>query len=73
MVYFFRRNEQFIRCEVRPRTESVPDEIVITDPEGEETVYRFSSGQAAHVAWLELEAAYRRRGWEGPWTRDARH
>lgn len=68
MFYFFRREEQFIRCELR----SVDDgyELVIVRPDGTEAVERFDAEDDLTARWSALQQRFLREGWWGPHGRE---
>jgi hypothetical protein len=71
MFYFFRRDEQYIRCEIRGAMDSISDyELVIVEPSGDERVERYSSSAEVHQRWLDLQQGFVHAGWWGPLGRE---
>ena len=68
MFYFFRRADQFVRCELRSADDSY--ELMIVGPDGRETVERFDTEEELTQRWTELQRAYLRDGWWGPHGRE---
>ena len=71
MFYFFRRDEKYIRCEIRGAMDSLSDyELVIVQPSGDEEIERFPSSAAVHNRWLQLQQHFEHAGWWGPLGRE---
>lgn len=68
MFYFFRRGEQFVRCELRSVDERF--EIAILGVDGKEAVERFDTEDAMTERWASLQREYVRQGWWGPHGRE---
>ena len=71
MFYFFRRDEEYIRCEIRGAMDSLHDyELVIVEPSGEERVERYPSSTDVHNRWLQVQQGFVSAGWWGPLGRE---
>jgi hypothetical protein len=71
MFYFFRRDEEYIRCEIRGAMDSLDEyELVIVEPSGTERVERHPSSTAVHNRWLEVLQSFVHDGWWGPLGRE---
>src|SRR5207248_1924885 len=60
MFYFFERNSEFIRCELRPVAASSEYEILILEPHQSERVECYPNWQAADTRWKELLDRFQR-------------
>jgi len=67
MFYFFERDQQYRRCEIRSNLSGYA--IVISEPDGHERVEIFATSQAAHERWKSLQDLYHHEGWSGPFGR----
>jgi hypothetical protein len=71
MFYFFRRDEEYVRCEIRGAMDSMSDyELVIVEPSGEERIERYSSSADVHNRWLQVQQNFVHAGWWGPLGRE---
>ena len=69
MFYFFKRENEWLRCEIRGAMDSMSDyELVIVEPSGEERVERYSSPAEVHRRWLQIQQGFEHAGWWGPVT-----
>lgn len=68
MFYFFRRGEQFVRCELRSERDSY--QLVIVHEDGSESVEQFETEEAMTARWSALQQEYSRQGWWGPHGRE---
>jgi hypothetical protein len=68
VFYFFEKEQEFIRCEIRE--EAGRWKIFITEPGGYERAETFPSSTEAHARWIELQQRFTRDGWFGPHGRD---
>ena len=66
MLYFFRRDAECIRCEIRGAMDSLNDyELVVVQPSGVERIERYSSSTDIHERWLQLQRGFEYAGWSG--------
>ena len=72
MLYFFKRGNETVQCEVRSEAEGPGYEIVITDQAGNVTVEHFNTSEQVHERWLQLHRRFENDGWWGPATQDGR-
>ena len=70
MIWFFERQGDHLRCEVRTQIEGDRFDLVITHPDGTETVESFTDDKELNRRTLELQARWHREGWNGPYSRD---
>jgi hypothetical protein len=68
MFYFFRRGEQFVRCELQTSDDDY--KIVIVREDGTESVENFENDQQLTERWSALQQQFLRDGWWGPHGRD---
>ena len=69
MFYFFQRGPDFVRCEINSGPGS-GYRIVVTQPDGKERSEDFSSSDAAHARFLEIQEQLKSQGWWGPHGRE---
>ncbi|MEO8077470.1 MAG: hypothetical protein ABI818_14165 [Acidobacteriota bacterium] len=66
MFYFFRRKDEYIRCEIRGAMDSPHHyELVVVEPSGAERIERYSSSTDIHDRWLQLQRGFEYAGWSG--------
>ena len=70
MIWFFERKGDHLRCEIRTQIEGDRYDLVITHPDGTETVEQFTDSRALAQRTAELQETMRRDGWDGPFGRD---
>jgi hypothetical protein len=68
MFYFFEKDQQYIRCEIKEAAGSW--ELLRIELDGVEQVERFHTSQSAYARWQELQARFKHDGWFGPYGRD---
>jgi hypothetical protein len=64
MCYWFERQGEYIRCEVRQVAGQY--EFTVATPDGGETVERFDDSALLHVRQRILEHRFTKGGWRGP-------
>jgi len=69
MFYFFEKDAEYLRCELRA-TEDGWFDVRIHEPGFHERVERFGTYQAAHERWNALSAQFTGDGWTGPFSRE---
>ena len=69
MIYFFSRQQQFVRCEIYPGS---PHVLTLVDQHGVEHTERLKSAKDLELRWTEMRDELARNGWHGPFGRDAR-
>lgn len=68
MFYFFEKDQQYIRCEIK---EAIGGwELLRIETDGVEKVEHFPTSQSAYARWQELQARFKNDGWFGPYGRD---
>lgn len=68
MFYFFRRGEQFVRCELRTDCDGYV--IVVVNEDGRESIEHFDTEEEMSARWSALQQEYTRKGWWGPHGRE---
>lgn len=66
MVWFFHRNRQYLRCEVRTKRESPRYEILLEYPDGTVSVETFEDERSLTARWNALQDHLLQEGWDGP-------
>jgi len=69
VFYFFQRGPEFVRCEING-DEASGYRIEVTEPNGKERTETFSSSDAAHARFLEIQELLKNEGWWGPHGRE---
>lgn len=70
MIWFYERRGSHLRCEVRQTVEGDRCyQLVITDPQGHETVETFYDSRELTKRSRQLEDEWRAQGWDGPYMR----
>ena len=69
MFYFFRKGDEYLRCELRPLDNGSCD-LFIQEPGAEERVERFRDAEQAQQRWEELRIRFNVDGWAGPFGRE---
>jgi hypothetical protein len=69
MFYFFRKGEEYLRCELRPRENGSCD-LFIQEPGADERVEHFRRPEDAQERWEELRIRFNVDGWAGPFGRE---
>jgi hypothetical protein len=70
VIYFFERDTDYIRCELRPGVKSQICEIEIAEPGFPPRVETFQDWETANARWFELKRRFRLDGWRGPYGRE---
>jgi hypothetical protein len=70
MIWFFERRGDHLRCEIRPQVEGDRFDLIITHPDGDETVETFTDANQLSRRREQLHERWRREGWDGPFSRD---
>lgn len=69
VFYFFQRGADFVRCEISGDEQS-GYRVVLTEPDGTERTEAFTTSEAAHARWLEIQEQLKNDGWWGPHGRE---
>jgi len=69
MFYFFERDSEYVRCELRPSPKGQAVDLVITEANQTERVERFADVHAAAARWAEITSHFALDGWAGPFGR----
>ena len=72
MIYFFEKEQDYLRCEILPEGPRGPYVINVIEPGGLEHSERYRSSTDTDARWNELRARFLSQGWTGPMGRDAR-
>jgi len=70
MFYFFERNSEYVRYEIRPIEGSQRCDIVIFEDGQPERVEHYPSWEAADARWKVLKRQLKGNGWKGPMGRE---
>jgi hypothetical protein len=70
MFWFFERKGEHLRCEIRSQIEGDRYDLIITKPDGSESVERFGNSKDLERRTLELEHCLVGAGWNGPFRPD---
>ena len=70
MIWFYERNGEHMRCEIRQQIEGDCFALVVTLPDGTERVEMFDDSSALNRRSVELEKMLSGKGWNGPFARD---
>lgn len=70
MIWFYIRDKEHLRFEIRRATEGSGFELVITNPDGVEQIERFGDEGSLMKRSRDLEQALLQDGWWGPHSRD---
>lgn len=66
---FFQRGPDFVRCEISGDQTS-GYRVIVTEPDGTERLETFTTSDAAHARFLEIQEQLKNEGWWGPHGRD---
>ena len=66
VFHFFEKKREFIGCEIDEKAKG-QWQIVIIEPSGHEV---YTSSDAAHQRWRELQVRFTEEGWFGPYGRE---
>jgi hypothetical protein len=69
VIYFFAKEQQFLRCEIYP---GQPNILTVIDQHGVEHTERHASADDLEARWTEVRKQLSHDGWSGPFGRDAR-
>jgi hypothetical protein len=72
MFYFFQRDSDLLRCEVRRAADGDGYEISVIEGDGAERIEHLDTSEQVHQRWLELHKDFEEQGWKGPVTQDGR-
>jgi len=70
VIWFYERQGEHLRCEIRQQIEGDKFALVVTLPDGAERVEIFNDSYALNRRSVELEKMLREKGWNGPFARD---
>jgi len=70
MIWFFERNGEHLRCEIRLQVEGDHFDLVVTRPDGLESVEQFEDPHTLSRRTQELQRLWRSEGWDGPFGCD---
>jgi hypothetical protein len=66
VIYFFSKDEQFVRCEIYPGR---PHVLTVIGVDGAERTERHESATDLNKRWNELLTEFAGNGWQGPFGR----
>lgn len=70
VIWFYERQGEHLRCEIRQQLEGDRFALVVTLPDGTERVELFEDSTTLNRRSVELEKILRSKGWGGPFARD---
>jgi hypothetical protein len=70
VIWFYERQGEHLRCEIRQQLEGDRFALVVTLPDGSERVELFEDSAMLNRRSVELEKILRAKGWGGPFARD---
>ena len=70
VIWFYERQGEHLRCEIRQLIEGDRFALVVTMPDGTERTELFDDGASLNRRSLELEKMLTEKGWNGPYARD---
>jgi len=70
MFWFFERKGEHLRCEIRSQIEGDRYDLIITKPDGTESIERFTDSKDLECRTIELERLLLTAGWSGPFRPD---
>lgn len=70
MFYFFQRESEYVRYELRPVSGTEACELAFIKDDQDERVERYPNWEAAQARWLEVKATFKDDGWAGPLGRE---
>lgn len=70
MIWFYERQGEHLRCEIRQQLEGDRFALVVTMPDGTERVELFDDSSTLNRRSVELGRLLRDKGWGGPFARD---
>jgi hypothetical protein len=70
VIWFYERNGEHLRCEIRQLVEGDKFALVVTMPDGSERTEVFEDSGALNRRSVELEQMLTNKGWNGPYARD---
>lgn len=70
MIWFYQREGEHLRCEIRQQIEGDRFALVLTLPDGSERVEMFDDSASLNRRSVELEKMLNSKGWNGPFARD---
>jgi hypothetical protein len=70
VIWFYEKDGEHLRCEVRHLVEGDRFDLVIIEPNGQERVETFEDSSQLNKRSAQLEREWRAMGWDGPFSRD---
>lgn len=69
VIWFYQRQREHLRCEIRQQLEGDRFALVVTMPDGTERVEWFDDSSTLNRRSVELEKLLKEKGWDGPFAR----
>ena len=69
VIWFYVREDNHLRCEVREHPGGDLFELVVTEPDGTERIEQFEDSASLNQRARELEQHWHDKGWDGPFAR----
>jgi hypothetical protein len=70
VIWFFEREGQHLKCEIRQQVEGDRFALVVTLPDGTERIELFDDSGVLNRRSVELQRTLTQKGWNGPFGRD---
>ena len=70
VIWFYERNGEHLRCEIRQLIEGDKFALVVTMPDGSERTEIFEDSGSLNRRSVELGEMLTTKGWNGPYARD---
>jgi len=70
MFYFFERESEYVRCELRPAPAGPAIDVLIVEENQPDRIERYPDWASAHARWRQLQAQFKEDGWTGPLGRE---
>ena len=70
MIWFYERQGEHLRCEIRQIVEGDRFALVVTLPDGTERTEFFDDGATLNRRSMELQKTLTEKGWNGTYARD---
>lgn len=70
MFYFFQRQSEYVRYELRPVKGTEACELAFIQDDQPERVERYPNWEAAQARWRQVKETFKDAGWAGPLGRE---
>lgn len=66
VFYFFKREGATVTCEMRPSARGTGFDIILMQPGQPVVIEHFTTSDAVHKRWQQLQERFKGEGWWGP-------